>query len=232
MGLNIVRAAVECAIPKLVNIMPNCTYPGEAEIYRESDWWNGPMHETVLTYGMPRKALWVQAWAHKMQNRLHSIHLVLPNLFGPNDHFDIVRSHALGALIRKVVDAKCSGRREVEIWGTGKPVREWMYVEDAAEAVIAATASWDNIEILNLGSGQSCSIQELAEMIREAADWVGEFHCNIDFPDGAPCKILDLTRMREQLEWRPRVTLHDGILRTVRWYLEHRSRYLPLSASA
>lgn len=221
-GYTALRAAYHTRVGKFVNIMPNCTYPGEMELYSEPRWWDGPMHPTVLTYGMPRKALWVQAWAYQQEHRFRSIHLILPNLYGPRDHFDIVRSHALGALIRKVLDAKRQGQRQVEVWGTGKPVREWMYVEDAAESIVLATEHFEDIEILNLGSGKSCSIRELAEIVREAAGWKGEFVYNTNRPDGAPMKTLDVRRMYNILGgWRPSTSLREGIAKTVAWCLAH-----------
>jgi GDP-L-fucose synthase len=238
MGFAVVRAARRAGIPKLVNVMPNCTYPGEMELYAESRWWDGPMHPTVVTYGMPRKALWAHAWACQMEQQLASIHLVLPNLYGPRDHFDAVRSHALGALVRKIVDAKHNGIGQIDVWGTGNAVREWMYVEDAAEGIVMAAERYDEIEILNLGSGKGCSIRELAEMIAAAAGWRGQLVFDRARPDGAPIKILDTRKMTEKLgAWFPATRLADGIARTVGWYEEHRETILaaapavPASAS-
>ena len=232
MGYAVVRAASRAGIRKLVNIMPNCTYPGERELYTESAWWDGPMHPTVLTYGMPRKALWAHAWACREEGRLESIHLVLPNLYGPGDHFDVVRSHALGALVRKIVDAKHSGANEVEVWGTGQAVREWMYVADAGEGIAVAAERYNEIGILNLGSGQGCSIRELAAMIAEAAGWRGRLVFDASRPDGAPRKILDTRQMTAKLGgWFPAMRLGDGIARTVAWYEKHRQE-MPELASA
>jgi GDP-L-fucose synthase len=223
LGYAVVRAACSAGIKKLVNIMPNCTYPGEMELYTESRWWDGPMHPTVLTYGMPRKALWAHAWACQQESGFQSIHLVLPNLYGPRDHFDIIRSHALGALIRKVADAKQAGSNEVEVWGTGNAIREWMYVEDAADGIVHATERYNEIEILNLGSGKGCSIRELAEMIAEAADWQGQFRYDPTRPDGAPVKILGTKKMTAALGgWSARTGLREGIAQTVDWYRQHR----------
>ena len=225
-GFNLLKACSENNIAKLVNIMPNCTYPGIAEIYEESEWWDGPMHPTVLTYGMPRKALWVQAWAYKMERNFHSIHVVLPNLYGPRDHFDIVRSHALGALITKIVDAKINDKDTVEIWGTGSPVREWMYVKDAAEGILAATEKYDEIGILNLGCQQGYTIKELAEIIKQEVGWAGKFVFDTQRPDGAPRKIIDATRMKNRLDWAPSTGLREGIRKTISWYMEHLNQYL------
>jgi GDP-L-fucose synthase len=223
-GFHVVRAAHRAGVRKLVNIMPNCTYPGEMDLYDEPRWWDGPMHPTVLTYGMPRKTLWVHAWAYQQEHGLPSIHLILPNLYGPRDHFDIVRSHALCALIRKVVDAKRCGASEVEIWGSGRPVREWMYVDDAAEGIVRAAERYDAIELLNLGCGRGCSIRELAEIIREMARWPGTFVYDTSRPDGAPQKILDANRMRAALGgWMPTTALRQGIAATVAWLEENGS---------
>lgn len=224
-GFNLLKASFENRIQKFVNIMPNCTYPGEANIYKEEGWWNGPMHLTVLTYGMPRKALWVQAWSYKQEHGFNSIHLVLPNLYGPRDHFDIIRSHALGALIRKIVDAKFKDENKVEIWGTGTPIREWMYVEDAAEGIVKATEKYEALEIINLGCGKGCSIQELAEIIKECVGWEGEFFYDTSKPDGAPKKILETKRLKTKLGWTPITSIRDGINKTVEWYKSHWEEY-------
>jgi GDP-L-fucose synthase len=228
LGYAAVRAACQTGIKKFVNIMPNCTYPGEMELYTESRWWDGPMHPTVLTYGMPRKALWAHTWACQQELGFQSIHLVLPNLYGPRDHFDVVRSHALGALVRKVVDAKRAGIDEVEVWGTGNAVREWMYVEDAADGIVRATERYHEIDILNLGSGKGCSIRELAEMIAGAAGWRGQFLYDSTRPDGAPVKILDTQKMTAALGgWSAHTRLREGIARTIDWYLEQSDRITP-----
>jgi GDP-L-fucose synthase len=224
-GLNMVKASAQCGVRKFVNIMPNCTYPGIAEVYTEPQWWDGPMHPTVVAYGMPRKALWVLTWAYKMERRFESSHLVLPNLYGPHDHFDVVRSHALGALIKKVVAARFGNDPMVEVWGSGAPVREWMYVEDAAEGIRVATEMSNDLEIMNLGSGKGCSIRDLAELIKKVVGWKGDFVFDRSRPDGAPKKILDVTKMRRVLDWFPKVELEDGIARTVEWYVQHRQEY-------
>lgn len=220
-GFNLVKACYSNCVKKLVNVMPNCTYPGVAEIYQEDEWWDGEMHDTVLTYGMPRKAVWVHCWAYKTKYEFNSIHIVLPNLYGPGDHFDPVRSHALGALIKKIVDAKLSNSSTVEIWGTGNPVREWGYVEDAAEGTIIAMEKYNDIEILNLGEGRGYTIKEIAEMINEAVDWKGEFVFDPSHPDGAPKKILDVCKMKRALGWEPKTSIKEGIGKTVGWYIEN-----------
>ncbi len=220
-GFNLVRACYSNGVRKLVNVMPNCTYPGIAEIYQEDEWWDGEMHETVLTYGMPRKAIWVHCWTYRMKYDFNSIHIVLPNLYGPGDHFDPVRSHALGALIKKIVDSKLNHSYTVDIWGTGNPIREWGYVEDAAEGIITAMEKYNDIEILNLGEGKGYTIREVAQMIKEAVGWEGEFVFDHSHPDGAPKKILDVSKMKKTLAWEPRMPIKEGIKKAVEWYIEN-----------
>lgn len=233
LGYSIVRSTFRAGVAKLVNIMPNCTYPGEMDRYAEPHWWDGPMHPTVLTYGMPRKAAWVQAWAYRQEFGFNSIHLVLPNLFGPRDHFDIIRSHALGALIRKVADAHRDGLKTVEVWGTGRPIREWMYVEDAAEGIVRAATSYSDIEILNLGCGKGISIRDMAEIIREEVGWQGQFHYDTSRPDGALCKIIDVERMQTALGgWTPPTPFRQAIAATVRWYSHHAQEYAGSAAAS
>jgi GDP-L-fucose synthase len=220
-GFNLVKACYLNDVEKLVNIMPNCTYPGVAEVYRESEWWDGEMHETVLTYGMPRKAIWVHCWAYKQKYDFNSIHIVLPNLYGPRDHFDPVKSHALGALIKKIVDAKLKNERKVVIWGTGNPVREWCYVEDAAEGIVVAMEKYNDIEIMNIGEGKGYTIKDIAYMIKEVVSWDGEFEFDTSRPDGAPKKILDVSKMRSILDWEPKTDIREGIRKTVEWYMRN-----------
>lgn len=217
-GFNLVKACYSSDVRKLVNVMPNCTYPGVAETYQEDEWWDGEMHETVLTYGMPRKVIWVHCWAYKMKYGFNSIHIVLPNLYGPGDHFDPIRSHALGALIKKIVDAKLNDSPTVEIWGTGNPIREWGYVEDAAEGIIIAMEKYNDIEILNMGEGKGYTIREIAQTIKEAISWEGEFVFDASRPDGAPKKILNVDKMRRVLDWEPKTSIKEGIRKAVEWY--------------
>ena len=219
-GFNIIKAAFEAGIKKFVNIMPNCTYPGIADIYTEKDWWEGALHPSVITYGMPRKAAWVHSYTYRLKCGFNCIHLVLPNLYGPNDHFDPVRSHALGALVRKVVDAKLGREKKVVIWGSGSPVREWGYAEDAAEGIVLAMERYDGLDILNLGEGRGYTIKEIAGMISRAASWDGEFEFDLSRPDGAPKKVLDVSRMETVLGWRPETEIEAGIGKTVKWYLD------------
>jgi len=217
-GFNALRAAVRTGAGKFVSIMGNSSYPGALVCHEEGHWWDGSLHESVLASSVPRKALWAQAWAYQQECGYRSIHLVLPNMYGPGDHFEPERSHALAALLRKVWEAKQAGAAQVEVWGTGKPIREWLYVEDAAEGVVRAAEQYDEIEILNLGRGEGHSIRELAEMIREPLDWHGEFVYDMTRPDGTPVKVFDTSKMTAKLGWKPPTSLPEGLRKTIDWF--------------
>ncbi len=217
-------------VKTLITAMPNCTYPGAKDIYREDEWWDGEIHPSVLMYGLPRKTLWGLCKTYGDVTGLQTAHLVFPNMYGPGDHFEPKRSHALGALVAKIILAKRDNASMVEIWGTGKPVREWMHVRDAAEAirrflaVVADDASaLTGHPIYNVGIGEGISIADLAETIREAVGWKGSFVYDTSRPDGAMQKLLDGQRFRERTGWKPDVTLREGIGQTVDWCLKHKS---------
>lgn len=221
-GLNVVKACVETGVKQFVNVMPNCVYPGAMDEYEESKWWDGPIHDSVLTYGLPRKMLWGSCFAHLQKTPdFHPIHLIFPNMYGPGDHFEAVRSHALGAMIAKIVEAKRHGVKSVDIWGTGKPVREWIYVDDAATAVqmaIDKMAAFARNEIMNIGVTKGISILDMAHLIRELAGWNGEFALQPEKPDGAMKKILIAKKMQETLSWTPPTSIQAGIRQTIEWY--------------
>lgn len=213
-------------VDTLITVMPNCTYPGDKSIYREDEWWDGPIHESVLMYGLPRKTLWALCKTYGEVTGLRSAHLIFPNMYGPGDHFEPQRSHALGALIAKIAEAKRELREHVELWGSGRPIREWMYVEDAAEAIVRFMrlaekdrCVLDAHQIFNVGIAEGISIAELAELIREAVGWEGSFMFDPGRPDGAAQKLLDGTRFRELTGWTPATSLRSGIARTVAAYL-------------
>jgi GDP-L-fucose synthase len=226
MAMGLLGGIKKAKAPKtLITIMPNCTYPGAKDIHREAEWWDGPIHDSVLMYGLPRKTLWGLCKTYGRAIDLQSTHLIFPNMYGPGDHFESQRSHALGALIAKIMKAKHQATRSVEIWGTGRPVREWMYVQDAAEAVLHFLKVLENDSsaatehpVYNVGIGRGISIAELAELIREAAGWDGGFNFDDRRPDGDMQKLTDGSRFRQLTGWRPETTLRQGIAQTVEWY--------------
>ena len=225
-GLNVAKACYESGINNIINIMPNCVYPGHLEEYEESKFWDGPIHESVLTYGLPRKLFWGACFAYWQKNpKFKAVHLIYPNMYGPYDHFEIIRSHALGAFISKIVDAKRQGKKTVEIWGTGKPIREWLYVKDGAEAVVKTIENMDKFaanDIMNIGVTKGISIKDLANLIKDIVGWDGKFVFQTEKPDGAMKKILVAKKMKDILNWEPSTKLKVGIKDTIEWYQENR----------
>jgi GDP-L-fucose synthase len=219
--LNIYRCCAEFEVTRLVNPISNCIYPSGATLFREPEVWDGPLDDSVLIYGMARKMHFVGARAYAQEFGLDPINVVLPNLYGPGDHFDPLRSHALGGLISKIVDAHRHRRPEVVIWGSGRPVREWLYVDDGADAMLAGLRAESFGDLINVGTGQGSSILETAELIRDLVGYQGALVCDTSKMDGAPWKTLDGTRGRARLGWSPKVSFEVGLRRTIDWYLSN-----------
>ncbi len=223
MGAHVIEASRLAGVEKFVGIGTACSYPGHltGEL-KEENLWDGPPHETVMNYGLTKKMMAVQCWAYKRQYDFKGIHLILTNLYGPRDTYNPDRSHVVAALIRKFVEAKMQNSPTVEVWGTGKPIREFMYVDDAAEAIILATERYDDVEPLNIGTGIGTSIRELAETIHDIVGFEGKIQWNTSKPDGQMKKILDVTKMKKVLEWEPPHKLREGLEKTIAWYKQNK----------
>jgi GDP-L-fucose synthase len=219
MGANMMEAARLAQVDKFVGIGTACSYPGylQGEL-SETQLWDGIPHETVVNYGLTKKMMSVQGWAYKKQYNFNAIHLILTNLYGPRDSYNPDRSHVVAALIRKFVEATLAHSPSVEIWGTGKPIREFLYVQDCADAIIRAAEVYDDVTPLNVGTGMGTSIRELAEAIHKISGFKGDLTWNSSKPDGQLKKILNITRLREVLGWSAPTSLQDGLTRTIRWY--------------
>ena len=221
-GLNLIKACHASGVKKVLNVVPNCVYPGKLGEYEESLLWDGAVHESILSYAMPRRLLWGACLSYCKQDAdFRPVHLIFPNMYGPNDHFEPIRSHALGALLKKIMEAQKNGDETIEIWGSGKPIREWLYVEDGADSIVKSISRFDSFsanDVMNIGVTKGVSISELAEMIKEKAGWTGSFTYATDKPDGAMKKILIAEKMKKILEWEPPTSLPDGISETVAWY--------------
>ncbi|MDP3990939.1 MAG: NAD-dependent epimerase/dehydratase family protein [Candidatus Nealsonbacteria bacterium] len=223
MSAYLMEGARLSGVKRFVNPISNCAYPAHLSKFKEKDFWSGPLHESVLAYGAVRKMSWVQGWAYARQYNFDSVHLILPNMYGPGDYFDEKRSHALGALVMKFYEAKKQGKPKVIVWGTGKPIREWLYVDDGAEALIKALEIPLAIEPINIGRGEGISIKELAELIKEIVGYQGKIVLDKTKPDGALCKIMVVDKMKEIFNWTPSTTLKEGIQKTVEDY-KHEKR--------
>lgn len=219
MALNLLEGARDAGVRRFVNPISSCSYPASATLYREDEWWDGPLHDTVLAYGFARKASWVGSWAYARQFGLDTFNLVLSNMYGPGDHFDEERSHALGALIMKFARAKQLGEPHVVVWGSGTAVREWLHVDDGAEAMVRAIAAQSSVEPVNVGVASGVSVIELATTIRDIIGYEGEIVLDRSKPDGAPYKTVDGTRGEALLGWGPETDLVEGVRQTAEWYL-------------
>lgn len=218
---NIFAAAKVAGVKRIVNPVSNCVYPRAKTLFKEDEIWDGPLDDSVLVYGMARKFSWVGAWAYARQYGLDTLNLVLSNMYGPGDHFEETRSHALGALIMKFSKAKREGAPSVTVWGTGAPVREWLYVEDGAEALVRGLDAPATTEFVNVGVASGVSVLDLAEKIRAAVGYEGAIELDRSKPDGAPYKTVDGARGAALLGWSPQVGLDEGLARTLAWYRAH-----------
>lgn len=223
MGCYLMEAAQKVGVEKFVNIIAGCAYPGylENDSLDEEDFWNGEVHDTIFSYGFSRKATVVYGKALFKQYGFNSIHLVYANMYGPGDHFDPAQSKALAALIKKIYEAKLHNLPTVEIWGTGKPMRDWLYVKDGAEGAIRAAEFYDGIDPLNISTGIGVSITKLAETIKKEIGYKGKFVYNTDRPDGALKKVFGTAKMKKALKWEPKTSIADGIRETVKWFSEN-----------
>jgi len=225
MGVELMEAARRAGVARFVQVGTACSYPGDVEgDLAEDALWAGPCHPSVECYGLVKKVLEAQGRVYHAQHGLAVAHLILTNLYGPFDCYEPERSHVVAALVRKVVEAADGGVPVLEAWGTGSPVREFLYVEDAAEAIVRAGALCGDGRPLNIGTGIGTSIRELLELLCEIAGFRGRIAWDPTKPDGARRKVLDVRRMRERLAWVPPTGLREGLARTVAWYRAHASR--------
>lgn len=221
MTLNLLEAAKNARVSRIVNPISNCAYPASATFFKEDEFWDGPLHESVMVYGFVRKASWIGSWGYAKQYGLDCLNVILSNMYGPQDHFEEERSHALGALIMKIVRAKRDNAPNVVVWGTGKPVREWLHVDDGAEALVRGINVAATIEPVNIGVGKGISIAALAELIRDLVGYKGDLVFDTSKPDGAPYKTVDGARGEKLFGWRPNHDFGQGVADTVNWYIEN-----------
>lgn len=223
MGSYLMLASQQAGVKKFVNIVAGCSYPGylEKNEMNEEDYWNGWLHDSIFSYGFARKASTVYGLALKKQYNFNSIHLIMANMYGPGEHFNPEQSKALAGLIKKIYEAKKKRLPTVEIWGTGKPLRDWLYVKDGAEGILRATCQYDDIAPLNIATGVPVSVTELAETIKKVVGFKGRFVYNTSRPDGALHKIFGIHKMKKVLHWVPPTAVEKGIRETVRWFEQH-----------
>jgi GDP-L-fucose synthase len=219
MGLLLMEEARRRKVEKFVTVGTICSYPKITPIpFRESDLWNGYPEETNAPYGIAKKALLVQGQAYRQQYGFNAITLLPVNLYGPGDNFDPRSSHVIPALIAKMVAARDAGKDEVEVWGSGTATREFLFVRDAADAIVRAVDRYDEPDPVNLGSGQEVSIARLVELVKEVCAYRGQIRWDPSRPAGQPRRCVDTSRARERFGFVATTALRDGLNETVRWY--------------
>jgi GDP-L-fucose synthase len=219
MGVQLIEEGRKAGLKKLVAAGTICAYPKFAPIpFREDDLWSGYPEETNAPYGLAKKMLLVQSQAYRQQYGFNSVVVFPVNLYGPRDNFDLKTSHVIPAMIRKVEDAMKRGEPTVTLWGDGSPTREFLYVEDAAEGILAAAERYDGSEPINLGNGREISIKDLAELVGRLMGFGGRFVYDTSMPNGQPRRALDVTRARELLGFQARTPFEEGLRKTIEWW--------------
>jgi len=223
MGVQMMEEARIRKVEKFVAIGTVCSYPKFTPVpFKEENIWNGYPEETNAPYGLAKKMLLVQSQAYRQQYEFNSIFLMPVNLYGPRDNFDLETSHVIPALIRKCVEAKEAGLRELTVWGTGKPSREFIYVEDAAKAIILATQKYNKSDPVNIGAGFEITIKDLVGLIVELTGFRGRVIWDKSRPDGQPRRCLDVSRARKEFGFKAATKFKRGLSNTIEWYLNSR----------
>ena len=223
MGIQLIEEARRYNVEKFTIIGTICAYPKHTEIpFSEESLFDGYPEETNAPYGIAKKSLLTQSKAYRKQYAFNSIYLLPVNLYGPRDDFDLETSHVIPAIIRKCIEARERGDESITAWGTGKPTREFLYVEDAAEGILDATERYNKSEPVNLGSGTEISIQELVTRIATFTGFEGTIEWDTSKPDGQPRRRLDVSRAKERFDWKATTPLDDGLKETISWYERQR----------
>jgi len=225
MGLQMMEQARIFGVEKFVNIGTVCSYPKYTPLpFKEEDLWNGYPEETNAPYGLAKKMLIVQGQAYYKQYGFNVISLILANLYGPRDNFDLETSHVIPALIRKCVEAVRENKKEIVVWGTGKATREFLYVEDASEAIILALEKYNKPDPVNIGTGCEISIKDLVKLIAKLTGFKGRIIWDTTKPDGQPRRCLDTKKARKEFGFKAKTSLEEGLKKTIRWYKEYIKR--------
>lgn len=221
MGIQMMEEGRKHGIERFVTVGTVCAYPKFTLVpFKEEDLWNGYPEETNAPYGLAKKMLLVQGQAYRRQYGFNVIFLLPTNIYGPGDTFDPSRSHVIPALIKKCTDAVKNGDDEIVIWGDGSPTREFLYVEDAAEAIVLSAEKYNKPEPLNIGNGFEISIKELVEMIAKLTGFKGRIVWDKTKPNGQPRRRLDISRAETELGFKAKIKFEEGLRKTIEWYVD------------
>jgi len=219
MGVQLIHEGYLHKIEKFVALGTICAYPKFTPVpFKENDLWNGYPEETNAPYGLAKKMMLVQSQAYRQQYGFNSIFLLPVNLYGPGDNFDPRSSHVIPALIKKCVDARIRGEKEIIVWGSGQATREFFYVEDAAAAIVLATERYNKSEPVNIGAGFEISIRDLVELIVELTGFPGSIAWDSSQPDGQPRRMLDTAKAFTEIGFRAATDFREGLRKTISWY--------------
>jgi len=219
MGAHLMEQARLFGVKKFVAIGTICSYPKHTPVpFKEETLWDGYPEETNAPYGLAKKMLLVQSQAYRQQYGLNSIFLLPVNLYGPGDNFDPDSSHVIPALIKKCIDAIRNHEEEIVVWGTGKATREFLYVEDCAEAILLATERYNRPDPVNIGAGFEITIKDLAELIVEITGFQGRLAWDHTKPDGQPRRMLDTSRAFQEFGFKAKTQFREGMKKTIEWY--------------
>jgi GDP-L-fucose synthase len=223
MGVQMMEEARRKKVAKFVAIGTICAYPKYTPVpFKEEALWDGYPEETNAPYGLAKKMLLVQAQAYRQQYGFNAIYLLPVNLYGPEDNFDLETSHVIPALVRKCVEAVDRKESAIELWGTGTPTREFLYVQDCVEAILLAAERYDKPEPVNLGSGKEITIKELAQSVARLTGFTGRMNWDERKPDGQPRRCLDTSRAAAEFGFTARTELEDGLRKTIEWFVKNR----------
>jgi GDP-L-fucose synthase len=220
MNTLVMEHAHRAGVAKFVGVGSVCAYPEHARVpFREDELWDGYPEPTNGPYGLAKKMMMVQGQAYRAQYGFAAVHLLMMNLYGPGDHFDAARSHVVPALIRRLLDATAKGAEEIVVWGDGKATREFLYVADAARAILLAAQRYDDPRPVNIGAGFEVSIRELATLIAELTGFRGQLVFDASKPSGQQRRSADVSRARDGFGFEASVSLREGLQQTIDWYV-------------
>lgn len=219
MGVQMMEVGRLEGIEKFVTVGTICAYPKFTPVpFKEEDLWNGYPEETNAPYGLAKKMLLVQSQAYRQQYGFNSIYLLPVNLFGPRDNFDLATSHVIPALIRKCLEALHHGNKEIVVWGSGRPTREFLYVEDAAQGILMAAEKFNKPEPVNLGAGFEVSIRDIVDLIQNLTGFNGDIKWDQSKPDGQPRRLLDVSKAEKEFGFKAGTPFKEGLIKTIDWY--------------
>jgi len=221
MGTQLMEAARQAQVKKFVAIGTICAYPKFTPVpFAETSLWHGYPEETNAPYGLAKKMLLVQSQAYRQQYDFNAIYLLPVNLFGPGDNFSPESSHVIPALIQKIADAKKTNQNYIDVWGTGKASREFLYVKDCAEGIVLATEKYNKPDPVNLGANREIKIRDLVKTICEIMDFKGAVRWDKTKPDGQPRRMVDATLAKKEFGFRSKTDFQEGLKETIKWYLD------------